>query len=212
MHVLVGTPEFLGRGAVGGNLRLQNVRACPWPNARSAHADGAHADDGSAAAHQLPNWLPRIGSDRIGSDRPTGCHGSDRIGSDRIGSPNWLPRLAPCPSRTTEATCTSCAHRVQVRGIVIDEADACFTDHSEQMAKLFNSMAEARNAFNVPPPQTLLAGASLSPALVGRAEEQGWVRAPASLWTRPDRRSMDARGWPPRWPPRWPTARPPQLR
>jgi len=98
VHVLVGTPEFLGRGAVGGNLRLQNVR-----------------------------------------------------------------------------------------GIVIDEADACFTDHSEQMAKLFNSMAEARNAFNVPPPQTLLAGASLSPALVGRAEEQGWVRGPAfvseSGWT-----------------------------
>lgn len=67
-----------------------------------------------------------------------------------------------------------------VRGIVIDEADACLADKgaSEAMAALLQRMNEAREKAGVPPPQTVLAGASLSPPLVKAAVEAGWVRAP----------------------------------
>ena len=92
MHVIVGTPEYLSRGAISGNLRLQNLR-----------------------------------------------------------------------------------------GIVIDEADACLGDadgHADAMARLLRRIGEARAAADVPPPQTVLAGASLTPGLVRTAIDAGWVRSP----------------------------------
>lgn len=91
VHVIVGTPEYLSRVAVGGNLRLQNVR-----------------------------------------------------------------------------------------GVVVDEADACLSDGDSKsaMVTLMRCMREAREANAVPPPQTILAGASLSPHLVQSAAQSGWVRSP----------------------------------
>lgn len=91
VHVIVGTPEYLSRGSVSGNLRLQHVR-----------------------------------------------------------------------------------------GVVIDEADLCLSDpeQAEAMGLLLRRMTDARSSVNVPPPQTVLAGASLSSSLVRRALDAGWVRAP----------------------------------
>ena len=69
-----------------------------------------------------------------------------------------------------------------VRGLVIDEADACLSGELEAgkaMSLLLRRMNEARTAAGVrTSPQTVLAGASLSPALVRRALDVGWVRAP----------------------------------
>ena len=88
-----------------------------------------------------------------------------------------------------------------LRGIVVDEADACFADtpsgadapadgpaerttNADAMAGLLRRMRETRESAPggggaVPPPQTILAGASLTPALVQRALRYGWVREPA---------------------------------
>jgi len=49
---------------------------------------------------------------------------------------------------------------------------------TESMERLLRRMAEARSAAGVPPPQTVLVGASLTPSLVRRAAEAGWVRQP----------------------------------
>ncbi|KAL1529773.1 hypothetical protein AB1Y20_000708 [Prymnesium parvum] len=87
VHVLVGTPEFLARGAVSGNLRLENVLE-----------------------------------------------------------------------------------------VIIDEADACESQASSSMAGLLRSFAEARG--DLPPPQTVIAGASISVDLVRNAEDEGWLKRP----------------------------------
>ena len=87
-----------------------------------------------------------------------------------IGTPEHLSRVAVGDNLRLQ----------NVRGLVIDEADACLNDEAskEQMALLLRRMEEARAATSVPPPQTILAGASLSPRMVQRAVSAGWVRAP----------------------------------
>ena len=68
-----------------------------------------------------------------------------------------------------------------VRGMVVDEADACLNnpESAKEMGELLQRMQAARaSANNVPPPQTILVGASLAPGMVQRAAAAGWVRAP----------------------------------
>jgi len=96
-----------------------------------------------------------------------------------VGTPEFLSRVALHGKLQLQ----------NVRGMVIDEADMCLTSPSlaEAMGALLRRMADARAASNVPPPQTLLAGASLSPSLVRRAVDDGWVRSPTLVsefgWT-----------------------------
>lgn len=98
-----------------------------------------------------------------------------------VGTPDYLARVAVGGNLRLQ----------HVRSVVIDEADACLTDteQARAMQQLLAQMASARAALGAqaPPPQTLLAGASLSPALVRRAVDDGWVRAPAYVseagWT-----------------------------
>eukprot|EP00966_Prymnesium_polylepis_P215739 4995432-Prymnesium_polylepis.1 len=63
-----------------------------------------------------------------------------------------------------------------VREVIIDEADACEGQAADAMGALLHTFGEARA--ELPPPQTVLAGASLSYSLVRHAEELGWVRRP----------------------------------
>jgi superfamily II DNA/RNA helicase len=85
-----------------------------------------------------------------------------------VGTPEFLSRVAVAGKLQLQ----------NVRNMVIDEADMCLTEasQSEAMSVLLRRMAEARRAMNMPPPQTLLVGASLSPQIVRRAVEDGWVR------------------------------------
>lgn len=89
-----------------------------------------------------------------------------------VGTPEYLSRVALDGDML----------RLQnVRGIVVDEADACLGDKGsrEAMSSLLRRMMHAREASGVTiPPQTILAGASLTPELVRSAAESGWVRSP----------------------------------
>lgn len=87
-----------------------------------------------------------------------------------VGTPDYLCRMGVLGKLRLQ----------HVRGLVIDEADACLTnpEQAKAMDGLLRRMDEARVAAKVPPPQTVLAGASLSPALVAKARDAGWVRSP----------------------------------
>ena len=66
-----------------------------------------------------------------------------------------------------------------VRGVVIDEADAVLGPETRPaMETLLRRMRQARKAAGVPPPQTMLVGASLTPELVRDAVDRGWVHSP----------------------------------
>ena len=86
-----------------------------------------------------------------------------------VGTPEFLSRVAVGGKLQLQ----------NVRNMVIDEADMCLTEasQSEAMSALLRRMSEARRAMDMPPPQTLLVGASLSPQIVRRAVEDGWVRS-----------------------------------
>ncbi len=94
-----------------------------------------------------------------------------------VGTPQYLSRVAVGGNLRLQ----------HVRAIVVDEADACLIEQADEMSHFMRRMAEVREANRVPPPQTLLAGASLSPPLVRRAVEKGWLRWPAVVsengWT-----------------------------
>ena len=90
-----------------------------------------------------------------------------------VGTPEHLSRVAVTGNLRLQ----------HLRNIIVDEADACLAgeEHAEQMGNLLRRLRESRERADGPPlrpPQTVLAGASLSAALVRRAAEQGWVRAP----------------------------------
>lgn len=96
-----------------------------------------------------------------------------------VGTPEYLSRVAVGGKLKLQ----------NVRNIVIDEADMCLTEpaNAEAMDVLLRRMAEMREESSMPTPQTLLAGASLSPKMIRRAIDDGWVRAPALVsefgWT-----------------------------
>ncbi len=87
-----------------------------------------------------------------------------------VGTPQYLARVGVGGN----------LRLANVRAVVIDEADACLSDpeSATTMDALLRRMGEARASAGVEPPQTMLVGASLSPSLVRRAREQGWVREP----------------------------------
>lgn len=88
-----------------------------------------------------------------------------------VGTPEYLSRVALGDELRLQ----------NVRGVVIDEADACLAEPAskEAMSTLLRRMDEARKAAGAPlAPQTILAGASLSPDLVRDAVQSGWVRSP----------------------------------
>ena len=87
-----------------------------------------------------------------------------------VGTPEYLSRVGV--GRQLELQ--------NVRGLVVDEADACLSDpeQAEAMELLLRRMKEARAEANTPAPQTVLAGASLSSPLVRKAIDAGWVREP----------------------------------
>ena len=96
-----------------------------------------------------------------------------------VGTPEYLSRVAVGGKLRLQ----------NVRGMVVDEADMCLTDpaQAKAMKLLMRRMSEVRKEANVPPPQTLLAGASLTPSLVRRASDDGWLRSPTLVselgWT-----------------------------
>ena len=86
-----------------------------------------------------------------------------------VGTPDYLSRVAVSGKLQLQ----------NVNAMVIDEADACLdAGGGEPMAMLLRRMTEARQAAGVPPPQTVLAGASLELGFLQRAAEGKWVRAP----------------------------------
>merc|ERR1719149_255727 len=89
-----------------------------------------------------------------------------------VGTPYHLARAAISGKLTLQ----------HLRYVVVDEADEVLGESAEDMASLLGSLTEACGGRRLP--QTVLAGASLSPALVQRGVDAGWVRAPTLVTDR----------------------------
>ena len=89
-----------------------------------------------------------------------------------VGTPYHLARAALSGKLTLQ----------HLRYVVVDEADEVLGESAEDMASLLSSLTKACDGRRLP--QTVLAGASLSPTLVQRGADAGWVRAPTLVTDR----------------------------
>lgn len=64
----------------------------------------------------------------------------------------------------------------QLRGLIVDEADAVLT--LDSFRALMQQLSDANKAENTPRPQTILAGASIESTHVQLAVDSGWAEAP----------------------------------
>jgi hypothetical protein len=96
------------------------------------------------------------------------------------GTPLTSGLLSPEEEAKRAAICES-FRLAHVRSVVIDEADACLAEGRAGAATeaLASALASARERAGLPPPQTVLVGATLSNELVADAQRRGLLRSAA---------------------------------